>query len=43
MKALYCHVDMAQCIGMGGHEDIFVLATKSLQIIYFWNPKDQRT
>ena len=33
---------LAQCIGMGGHEDIFVLATKSLHIIHFWNPQDQR-
>ena len=31
------------CIGMGGHEDIFVLVIKSLHIIHFWNPKDQAT
>ena len=26
---------VAQCFGMGGHEDIFVLVIKSLHIIHF--------
>ena len=27
-----------QCFRIGGHEDIFVLTSKTLHIIHFWNP-----